>query len=301
MSVGLVAFLVGVTAFLVVYAIKAPFHRLPENEDEEFIVAAGSAPTGGFFERIVRPMVRNILPQTPLSAQLKARQSSRTVQLLIRSGNPWNIQPEEFFGIRLLGTAAGLAISIILVVTHILPNVLPDVGWILLGAWCGWYYPKVQLDKAKGRREKAARKGLPEALDLLVITMNAGNNFGPALAMVVQRLPEGLIREELGRVSLAMRSGQPMQKAMLDFARRAPSEEVESFCKAVVMAEKLGADVTETLRAQAEAARQSYEAALDVRIGKLPTTLYFPILGGMLPALFIVILAPAFSNIAQSL
>lgn len=301
-SIGFAAFMAALTAFILVYAIMAPVREVSFDDFEEVesqtpgTVAEGS----GLFEKFVRPMIRNFLPQTPMSAQIKARNNSKVRELLVRSGNPWNIQPEEFFALRFLSAGAGFIAAITLLFLEILPTMLPWYGWLAVGTGVGAFLPKVLLDKEKGKRVKAARKGLPEALDLLVITLNSGQNFSPALAEVVQRLPEGIIREELTRVSADLRAGRTLEMSLTDFARRAPSEEVESFCKAVQQSERLGADVAATLTDQSETARASYEAALDVRIGKLPTTLFFPILGLMLPALFITILAPAFSNIANA-
>lgn len=306
-NIGLAAFLMAFAVFVGVYAIIAPVNELPKDDfadDPAYGPSDAVMPTdptkAGMFQRIVLPTVRNFLPQTPMSALIKARNNSKTIELLVRSGNPWGIQPEEFFGLRILAAIAGLGAGLLLSVAGLLPSLLPVYGWMAAGALVGSYLPKVRLDSAKGKRRKAAQKGLPEALDLMVITLNAGANFAPALAEVVDRLPAGIIKDELSRVSTDLRAGKTLEQSLTDFARRAPSDEVESFCKAVVQAERLGADVSDTLKAQAEAARQSYEASLDERIGKLPTTLYFPILGLMLPALFVVILAPALSSISAA-
>jgi tight adherence protein C len=304
-SVGFVAFLFAIAAFLVVYAMMAPVNEYRQedfsNESWGEVRAGASAADSGIFDRFVRPAVRNFLPQTPMAALVKARNNSKVQELLVRSGNPWNIQPEEFFGVQFVSGAAGFAAALLLVWMEILPAAVPFAAWLAVGAVGGAFLPKVLLDKERGKRRKQAQRGLPEALDLIVITLNSGMNFTPALAEVVKRLPEGLVKDELGRVSLDLRAGRTLERALLDFARRAPSDEVESFCKSVVQAERLGADVAETLTDQAETARQSYEALLDEKIGKLPTTLFFPILGLMLPALFIMILAPAFSSINGAL
>lgn len=303
MSIGVVAFLAGVTAFLVVYAIFAPVQQIVRTElDADDFGATPGRPVNpdSLFEKVVRPAVRNLLPQTPMAAQLQARNNHKTVELLVRSGNPWNIQPEEFFGIRILGGVAGFFVALLLNVLETLPATLPPAGWLALGVLLGQHLPKVLLDGHKGRRLKEARRGLPEALDLLVITLQSGMNFTPALTEVVGRLPAGVVRDELARVSADLRAGKPLQQSLTDFARRAPSAEVESFAKSVVMAERLGADVSETLTSQSVAARAAYEAALDVKTAKLPTTLFFPIMGFMLPALFVILFAPAFANISQA-
>lgn len=305
MTIGMVACLFGLAVFIAVYAAWATLHPNIVERDELDADTVGVVPINpenadGLFERLVRPAVRNLLPQTPMSAQLKARNSNKTIELLVRSGNPWNIQPEEFFGIRILAGIVGFFAALLLTFMGVLPGFLPWPAWLLVGVALGAHLPKVLLDGAKGRRLKEARRGLPEALDLLVITLNSGMNFAPALAEVVDRLPQGVIKDELRRVSADLRSGKNLQRSLTDFARRAPSEEVESFAKSVVVSERLGADVSDTLKAQSAAARASYEASLDEKIGKLPTTLFFPILALMLPALFIVILAPAMANIAHA-
>ena len=307
-SVGMAAMFTALAVFVTVYAVKAPVHEVPKSDfylDGTAPVGSDHHGSGGLFDRLVRPIVRNFLPQTPMSALVKARNSTKIQELLVRSGNPWNIQPEEYLGVQIFAAVAGFFVTFLLYVSGMLESIqssvpLPPWAFLVIGSLIGSYVPKVLLDRAKGARVKEARRGLPEALDLMVITLNAGMNFGPALAEVVKRLPEGLIKEELTRVSLDIRAGRGLKDSLLDFARRAPSDEVESFCKAVVTAEDLGADVTDILTAQSESARQAYEASLDEKIGKLPTTLFFPILGLMLPALFIVILAPAFSNIASA-
>lgn len=302
MTIGVVAFFFGLATFFAVYAWRAPLVELRRDDfDADLVGAVPVDPNdNSLFERLVRPAVRNILPQTPLAAQLKARNSSKTIELLVRSGNPWNIQPEEYFGIRLLSGAAGFALMLLAFVTDSLPPVLPLGVWLLLGVLIGTYVPKTLLDRTKGRRLKEAQRGLPEALDLLVITLNSGMNFAQALAEVVERLPVGVVKDELRRVSIDLRSGKNLQRALTDFARRAPSEEVEAFAKAVIVSERLGSTMTDTLTGQSQSARAAYEALLDVKIGKLPTTLFFPILGFMLPALFLVILAPAISNILEA-
>lgn len=301
-GLGLTALLFGVAVFLTVYAIMAPVREMPKDDYRELIgVEAPETPAnGGLFDRIVRPALRNFMPQSPMSAQNNSITRDKTVELLVRSGNPWNIQPEEYTGLRYLSALFMFFVFLVLSEMAILPAYLPTIGWMFGGALLGFSLPKVLLDKEKGKRRKSAQKGLPEALDLLRITLVSGMNFQPALGEVCTRLPEGIVRDELTRVSDDLRAGKSLSRAMLDFARRAPSDEVESFCKAVVQSEKLGSDVSDTLQQQSLAARASYEADLDKKIGQLPTTLFIPILCLMLPSLFIIILAPAFQNISKA-
>lgn len=301
MTVELVAILAGLAVFVAVYAIAAPVNDIFEDDPEEVLVADAVNGKPSTFERLVRPAVRNVLPQTPMSALIAARKSTKIKELLIRSGNPWNVTPEEFLGMRIVAGVTGLFIFLFLAIIEFLPTMLPIAGWAVLGLALGYYFPKVRIDRHVGARRKGTQRGLPEALDLLVIILNAGMQFQPALAEVVSRLPEGVMRDELARVLSDLKANKTIETALTDLARRAPGDEVEAFCKAIVQGQRLGADMSETLKAQAASARQAYEAALDERIGKLPTTLFFPILGLMLPALFLVIMAPAFSEIGKAL
>lgn len=301
MSAGFVALLGALTVMTAFYALVAPVNDIFDDRYETDGSEDGPAEPLNAFERYMRPAIRNILPQTPMSVLTKARGSSKVNELLIRSGNPWNITAEEFVGLRIVSAICGFFLFLFLSVIAFLPDFLPVEGWTVVGGALGYYFPKVRIDRHVGARRKATQRGLPEALDLMVIILNSGMQFQPALAEVVSRLPDGVIREELRKVLNDLKANRSLSAALTDLSRRAPGEEVESFAKAVVQGQRLGADVSETLKAQATAARASYEANLDVRIGKLPTTLFFPILGLMLPALFVVIMAPAFSQIGKAL
>lgn len=299
MSVTLVALLFAIAAFLAVYAAFTPLRDLPRNDplDTDDPAAAANASGGSMFDRLVMPVVRNFLPQSPLGALARSRESTKIKELLIRSGNPWNITAEEFFGIRVVSAAAVAVVLLLLTLSGTL-TVMPPWAALLVGIGFGAYLPQLLLNAQKGKRQKQARRGLPEALDLLRITMNSGKTFPVALAQVHGRMPSGVIRDELGRVVADLQTGKSQRQALLDFARRAPSDDVEAFCRAIIQAEEQGSDVTETLSAQAESARAAYENMIEVKGNKLPTTLYVPILFLMLPALFIAILAPAISNIS---
>jgi tight adherence protein C len=298
MTVGLVAFLVGMAVFLAMYGALAPV-RTPDPTFDMPDQRDSPEPTGGLFDRIVRPALRNFMPQSPFIAQVSASGRNKVTELLVQSGNPWKLLPEEYLGIQLLFGLAGAAIASFASVFLILPG--PTLAWTVGGAVLAAYYPKVKHDGARGRRRKEARRGLPEGIDLLRITLNSGLNFAPAISEVSRRLPDGIIKVEFQRIADDLNAGTALRDAMSSLARRMPSDEVESFCKAIILSERLGADVTDTLASQSKSAREAYEAMLDKKIGALPTTMFFPILGLMLPALFVVILAPALTSIGQAL
>ncbi|MGV8909289.1 MAG: type II secretion system F family protein [Propionicimonas sp.] len=294
-SVGVAAILVGLTVGLAVWGAFAPISSLPTDATVDDILGVQAVSTGGIFNKYLRPALRNFMPQTPMAVQLKARHNGKIVELLVRSGNPWGLQPEEYYALRFVTGLIGLIAATGLSLLTILPVPVPAA--MFGGALMGFVLPRVMLDSARGNRKKAATRGLPEALDLLVITMNAGVVFHAALVEVTARLPEGVIRTELSRAVEDLRAGRSTIQALTDLARRTASAEVESFAKAVVMAERLGSDTTNTLRQQADAARAEYEQVLAEKTAKLGTTLMFPLMGFLLPALFLTVLGPAFQQL----
>lgn len=288
MNIGLAALLVGLAVFLTCYAIWGPraeprsFEARPESPDS--------------FNRYVRPMLRNFIPQSPLNAMLTGgnggnERREKIQVLLIRSGNPWNIRPEEYLGIQFLFGAAGLVIGIVLGSLELIP-VVPPLLVVIGCAAAGYVMPFSIHNTKREERSREVQKQLPEALDLLVITMTAGQNFEPALSKVVPRLPEGLLREELTKVNGELESGRSIQESLTAFANRASSDEVESFAKAVAQTQTLGSDVTDTLVNQAASARQAYEARIEKKIASLSSTMMIPLVLTMIPALMIVFIGP---------
>lgn len=300
-TVGLTAFLAGLTIFFTLYAIFAPKKDIKTIRSHEEVLSSGQEMTDAAtaFDRYVRPMLRNFLPQSPLSATLNNAQHDKISELLIRSGNPWNLRPEEYRGTQILfaffGAIAGLALWVFNVVPipgFLFAIFLPIMGWALVFS---------VHNSARENRVKEVTKQLPEALDLLVVTMTSGQNFEPALSQITPRLPEGLLREEFSRVNADIASGRGLEASLNSFARRAASDEVESFAKSVVQTQKLGADVTETLVQQAAAARQAYEAKLEKKIAKLSSNMFMFLIPTMLPAFMIIFIAPVTQQLSGTL
>ena len=297
-AVGMAAILAGLTVGLAVWGAFAPVASIPTEMDaDELFDQQSSLGTqqGGLFNSFFRPMLYNFVPQTPMSVQLKARQNGKIIELLVRSGNPWGLQPEEYYALRFVTALVGLVLATGLSLLTILP--IPAPLAMVGGALMGFVMPRVRLDSIRGKRKRAATRGLPEALDLLVITMNAGVSFHAAIVAVAERLPDGVIQTELTRVVEDLRAGRSTVQALTDLSRRTASAEVEAFAKSVVMAERLGSDTSDTLRQQADAARGAYEQILSEKSAKLATTLMFPLMAFLLPALFLTVLGPAFQSL----
>lgn len=287
-NIGLASILVGFSVFLVLYALLAPKknsvlpHTIDANDDG--------------FSRYVRPMLRNFIPQTPLAAAANNHNQGKIRELLIRSGNPWKIRAEEFMGIQILFAAMGFFLGLIMAVWSPIAMV-PGIVWLVGFPLAGFAIPYSYHNSLRESRAKEIQRQLPEALDLLVITLASGQNFEPALAQVTPTLPKGLLRDELTTVNHELGAGRTMEESLMDFASRASSDEVESFAKAVSQAQRLGADVSETLENQAAAARAAYEARIEKKISRLSSIMMVPLVFTMIPSLILIIIAPVMSNL----
>lgn len=297
-SIGVIALLAFLAVFFGIYGMFAPRKPAAPRSASEELFASDSTDEPQEktpFDRFVRPMLRNFLPQSPLSTQLSSAEHSKITELLIKSGNPWNIRPEEYRGTQFLFVFLGLLLGIIMGAVGALP--VPFIVPVLLFPLMGYAIPFSVHNTAREKRAKEVQNQLPEALDLLVVAMSAGQNFEPALAQVTPKMPEGLLKEEFARITNEINAGRSLEVALTNFARRASTDDSESFAKAVLQAQRLGSDVTDTLKNQSQAARSNYEARLEKKIASLSSRMFLFIIPTMLPALIIIFVAPSLSQL----
>ena len=298
---GLVAVLGAFTVFLTLYAIFTPVVKARRDtiKEEFFADNAASEQIGASLGKYAKPLLNNFLPQLPLPQMSRARRNS-IADLLIKSGNPWKLTPEEYVGVQIVFGAIGFFIGLVLGVLSLIPVVPPYL--IVIGfAGIGFALPISVHRTRRDSRVKEIQKQLPEALDLLVVTLTSGQPFEPALGQVVPQLLPGLLKDELLTINLKIRAGNTLERALLDFSREIASEEVESFTKSIIQAQKLGADITETLAQQATFVRNNHEARVSRMIARLETTMFIPLAATMLPAFLIIFLAPSISSLTSML
>lgn len=294
----------GLVAFFSVLAVLFAFYAVLAPNNPKLSTKLGNSPINsdnptGLFEKWIRPAIHNFLPQSPISLTEYAQRNNGIKALLARSGNPWRVTPEEYVILRVLSGGAGLVILLFLVTIKDLP--IPYIPAMFIGLALGQFIPKVLLDSAWGKRKKGINRTLPEALDLLRICMNAGQNFSNALIQTVTLLPPGVVKEELGRVILEQAAGKSLGTSLDSFYVRCPTEEVEAFVRIINQSEATGSDIATTLARQSDDTRSSYERKIDIRAQKLQTTLFLPIIALFLPVLLLLIFGPAMSSLTGSL
>ncbi len=241
----------------------------------------------GFGDRFVRPLLEEF--SQALLRHLPKRQGEILQRRIERAGNP---------------TTPGvlLASRFLLVVIGLLPALFGGVA-ILMGlalSALGWRLPDFWLARRASARQHQMLQHLPDVLDLLSVSVEAGLGFDAALARVTGRFGEP-VAGEFGRLLRELQLGRPRAEALSDLARRMDLADLTAFVSAVVQADELGVGIASVLRAQSEQMRalrrqRAQEAAL-----KVPIKMLFPLIFLVFPAMFIVLLGPAVLSFVQAL
>ena len=165
----------------------------------------------------------------------------------------------------------------------------------LLFVLIGFVLPDMFVSfKARGRREEI-RAELPDALDLLAVSVEAGLGFDAAISKLTEHM-EGPLIDEFALSLGEMRIGESRQHALEKMVQRVQAPELASFVRAIIQADQLGISLGRILRVQATDTRNKRQAAAEERAMKAPIKMLFPTALFIFPAMFLIILGPAFLN-----
>lgn len=222
----------------------------------------------------------------------------KTVHKLAAAGMGGDDQVDRYLAGRLAAAAAVLpAIFIVLTTfgTHLTGLAL--TGFVVFLLLAG---PTTTVSRRGEKRQKAIAKMLPDVLDLLVISVEAGLGFEQALDRTVSSVP-GPLTEEFGRVLGEMRAGAHRGDAMRDLAARVDNEDVRGFVMAVLQADTFGVSIGRMLRNQADEIRVRRRQAAQEKAQKAPVKMLIPMVFCIFPSIFVVIIGPAILNIVHTL
>jgi tight adherence protein C len=174
------------------------------------------------------------------------------------------------------------------------------VPGLVLGMLFGLVFPDLLLSLRADKRQADIRRALPEALDLMAISVQAGVGLEQAVAIVTDRLP-GPLGEELSRFLHEVQLGFSRREALISLRERTSCPELATFILALLQADGLGIAIGEVLKTQAAEIRAKRRQLARERAAKAPVRLLFPLIFGILPALFVVILGPAGIQISTNI
>jgi len=267
------------------------------------VAAIRTAPKA-MLEELDRPFADRVLgPGKDRFVDLGRRFSpaGRTQKIRYRldlAGNPPGWDVDRILGLKalfaLVGGTVGLAFPLLLGL-GLLRTIAATIALLLTG----WFAPTMWLYQKAYNRTKQMQRDLPDALDLLTISVEAGLAFDAAVAQVA-RNTEGPLAEEFFRVLQEMQIGTGRMNALRGLAERTDLPELRSFVGAMVQADAFGIPISSVLRVQAKEMRIKRSQRAEEAAQKVPVKILFPLIFCILPCLFIVIIGPAVVQIMRT-
>jgi tight adherence protein C len=219
-----------------------------------------------------------------------------TRRLLINAGYRSGKAPVFFVGAKLL-FAILMACLMTMIPAKLLgfPSISLLTFYYVLAAACGYYAPTLWLRKAIANRKDALQRAIPDALDLMVVCVEAGLGLDQAIGRVGEEVkrahPE--LSDELNILALELRTGVSRQEALRNLAHRTDLEEVGNLVALLVQTDRFGTSIGQALRVHADAMRTTRRLKAEELAAKLPVKLLLPLVFFIFPSMFIVLIGPA--------
>jgi tight adherence protein C len=242
-----------------------------------------------FYERIIRPVIQRL---SKIGRRQEGGMLGAIDAKLERAGFPGGLRGADWVGVKLLALIAFAIVGFLLGLLLTGGQFAPALLFALFGAAIGYLAPEFWLGRKISARSLAMTLQLPDALDLLTISVEAGLGFDAALSKVVEKM-EGPLVDEFRQALAEVRMGRLRRDALRDVATRADSQPVTNFIGAIVQAEQLGVPIAKVLQIQSDQLRIQRRQRAEEAAAKAPVKMLFPMVGCIFPTIFIVILGPA--------
>ncbi len=248
-----------------------------------------------FRERVIFPAAGRL---AKLALRANPRVTVESVRLkLMAAGLGRRVTPTAFLatkamfaiGLGLLGLLVGAAVGF-------MATVIFALSW----GFGGFTLPGIFVSmKARGRREQI-RAELPDALDLLAVSVEAGLGFDGAVDKLTDHM-DGALAEEFALTLGEMRIGESRHDALKKLSERVDTPEVAAFTRAIIQADQLGISLGRILKVQSADSRNRRQMAAEERAMKAPIKMLFPTVAFIFPAMFLVVLGPAVLSLKEIL
>lgn len=218
-----------------------------------------------------------------------------SIQLLLdKAGNPRDWSLQRLFAVKLLGSLIAALLGALLGAQS--PAKL--LSFFVLGALVGFFLPDLLIYNTGLKRQEQMQKALPDALDMLTVSVEAGLGFDAALAQVA-RNTEGPVAAEFVRVLQEMQIGKSRTDALRGLGERTTVMDMRTFASAVVQADTLGIPIANVLREQAKEMRIKRHQRAEEKAQKVTVKIMFPVVLCILPSLFVIVIGPGAIGIAH--
>jgi tight adherence protein C len=221
----------------------------------------------------------------------------RGIRTQLLAAGMYDAEPRTIVGYRVLGVTAGSLFWVWVSTSAGMPIALTLLGAAALGL-IGWMGPVVIVNRRARSRTDQIDYELPELIDLLVVTLEAGLSFLASLHTAAERL-EGPLGAELRLMLQEQRMGLAVNEALEGMLRRCETPALRTFVRSVVQGESLGVSTGQIMRNLAVEMRKRRRASAEERAQKAPIKMLFPLIFLIFPSMFIVLLGPAYYTISK--
>ncbi len=278
--------------------------RIRERMDQ---VAAGGRPSkyaqvdadagGGAMQRMAAPVARLATPDTE-------EEITRFRAKFMNAGIRARSAPMYFFALKVV-LALGLPLVMWLGVQFGTIRMQGQTVMFLLvsAAGLGYYLPNMVLGSMAARRKRELFEAFPDAIDLMVVCIEAGLSLDMALQRAAQEigLRSPALADELQLVGIELRIGATRERAMRNLAARTGVDEISMFVSMILQADRFGTSVADSMRVHADDLRTRRQYRAEEAASKIPTKLLFPLLLTIFPAIMLVLVGPAVIGLARSI
>lgn len=245
---------------------------------------------GGEVKRNLPILVRIFMPLAPnfrfvARSNMLIHPMKYTDEHLLMAGYSHAISAEDFIAVRVILTICGLALMVFCIIYG---NAL--MGLIL--AFCLYIYPGAWLKAVVKKRHLEIMKALPNVLDLLTLSVEAGKDFITSLRDILNRRKMDSLGEELGRTFKEIQLGKKRQQALRDLSLRVRQPDLTSVLNAIIQAEELGVSIANLLRIQGDMFRNKRFVRAEKLANEAPVKIIFPVVFFIFPAVIIILMVP---------
>jgi tight adherence protein C len=247
-------------------------------------------------QRFIRPVWLDF--KRSFKKKMPGEKEAKLERKLQQAGNPLNMTPVDFrllqIGMMIImpfifgGYAFLIKVQLVIIILFILGGMLVAL-----------YLPNAYLKNKMAIRNKKALRELPDILDLLTVSLEAGLGFDSAMNKVVSK-KQGVIADEFHRCLEEIRLGKTRREALGGIRERIEVDEVRGFIGGILQAEKLGIGMVQVLRVQSQEVREQRKQRAEEQAMKAPIKMLFPLIFFIFPSLFIVLLGPAIIQFVQA-
>ena len=251
---------------------------------------------GTFGQRVLRPLLQQFAHQ--LTRWVPKGKQKQITSKLSAAGLSGQWEEAEWKGLQ-YALSLLLALLLFALFSLMRAEMLTRLEMGVIGFLVGYIFPDSWLKAKAKQRQKEIIKSLPDILDLLTVSVEAGLGFDAALLKVVEK-QKGVLAEEFLRVLQEIKMGRPRRETLRDLAsRNKPAEDLGSVVASLVQADQLGISIGGVLRNQAKQIRQKQRQRAEEKAQKAPVKMMIPLVFFVFPSIFIIVIGPAILQIVE--